>query len=381
MMSAKDIGNASEAAYRVTNIYGRLYRPLITKVSPERAHTLALQGLRGLDWLAGGSTLLHQLRPETDDRLRLRVWDLPFANPLGVAAGLDKNGIAVEPLIALGFGHVEVGTVTLVPQAGNRRPRVWRVPEESAILNAMGFPNDGAAKLRHQLLPLRPQGVVGINIGKNRDTSPDCAAEEYGSLLAAVFEVAQYVTINVSSPNTPGLRALQMSDELSKILASARDANERTAAVMQRSPRPLMVKIAPDLTDAELEAVAEASVANGASGLVAINTTVSRHGIPETYSDYPGGLSGPPLRERANEVVKLLYRRVGGQIPIIGVGGISNGADAVARIRAGATLVQVYTAFIYAGPSLPGKILREMSADADRHGWRSVVDIVGSDAA
>lgn len=364
----------------MTNIYARLYRPLITKVSPERAHALALRGLSGLERLPGGSTLLHQLRAEADDRLRLRVWDLPFANPLGVAAGLDKNGIAVEPLIALGFGHVEVGTVTLVPQAGNERPRVWRVPEKSAILNAMGFPNDGAARLRHQLLPLRPQGVVGVNIGKNRDTSPDRAAEEYGALLAAVFEVAQYVTINVSSPNTPGLRALQMSDELSKILACARDANERTATVMQRGPKPLLVKIAPDLTDAELEAVADASVANGVSGLVATNTTVNRHGIPDTYRDYPGGLSGPPLRERANEVVRLLYRRVGGQIPIIGVGGISTGADAIERIRAGATLVQVYTAFIYAGPSLPGQILRGMSADADRHGWRSVVDIVGSDA-
>jgi dihydroorotate dehydrogenase len=244
----------------------------------------------------------------------------------------------------------------------------------------MGFPNDGAARLRHQFLPLRPQGVVGVNIGKNRDTSPDRAAEEYGSLLAAVFEVAQYVTINVSSPNTPGLRALQLSDELSKILASVRDANERTAEVMQRGPKPLLVKIAPDLTDGELEAVADASVSNGVSGLVATNTTVSRHGIPDAYNDYPGGLSGPPLRARANEVVKLLYRRVGGQIPIIGVGGISTGADAIERIRSGATLVQVYTAFIYAGPSLPGKILRGMSADADRYGWRSVVDIVGSDA-
>lgn len=364
----------------MVDIYGGLYGSIVSRIDPERSHSLALRGLRGLDRLPGGDALLRHMPPEPDDRLRLRLWDLPFANPLGVAAGLDKNGVAVDPLIALGFGHVEVGTATLVPQAGNERPRVWRVPEESAVLNAMGFPNDGAAALRHQLLPLRPRGVVGVNIGKNRDTPPDQAAEEYGALLAAVFEVAQYVTINVSSPNTPGLRALQMSDELSKILASARDANARTAEIMQRQPKPLLVKIAPDLTDAELEAVADASVANGVNGIVATNTTVSRDGIAGVYRDYPGGLSGPPLRARANTVVKLLYRRIGRQVPIIGVGGISSGADAIERIRAGATLVQVYTAFIYAGPSLPGAILRGMSDDADRHGWRSVVDIVGSDA-
>ncbi len=365
----------------MADIYGGLYRRLISRVEPERAHALALQGLRKMHRLPGGPALLRQMRPEPDERLRLRLWDLPFENPLGVAAGLDKSGIAVEPLIALGFGHVETGTVTLVPQAGNERPRVWRVPEDLAVLNAMGFPSEGAAALRHELLPLRAHGVVGVNIGKNRDTPPELAAEEYAALLEAVFEIAQYITINVSSPNTPGLRALQMSDELSRILALVQDANLRTAAVMQREPRPLLVKIAPDLTDSELEAVAEAAVAAGVNGIVATNTTISRQGIPEVYKDYPGGLSGQPLRTRANEVVRLLYRRVGGQIPIVGVGGISSGADAIERIRSGATLVQLYTAFIYAGPALPGKILREMSADADRHGWRSVVDIVGSHAS
>lgn len=363
----------------MANIYRSLYRPVISRLDAERAHALALRAMRASYRLPGGSRLLNQIVPEADDRLRLRVWDLPFANPLGVAAGLDKNGIAIEPLVALGFGHVEAGTVTLVPQAGNKRPRIWRVPGSSAVLNAMGFPNDGAAALRHELLPLRARGVVGVNIGKNRDTSPDLAAEEYAFLLAAVFEVAQYITVNVSSPNTPGLRALQMSDELSRILALVREANERTAAVLQQTPRPLLVKISPDLTDSEVEAVADAAVANGAMGLVATNTTLSREGIPATFAGYPGGLSGPPLRKRANDVVKVLYRRIGGQIPIVGVGGISNGTDAIERIRSGATLVQVYTAFIYGGPSLPGSILREMSDDADRHGWRSVVNIIGSD--
>lgn len=363
----------------MADLYSGLYRGAISRIDAERAHTMALQSLRYSFRLPGGKHTLEALAPEPDDRLRLRVWDLPFANPLGVAAGLDKNGIAVDPLIALGFGHVETGTVTLVPQTGNPRPRVWRVPEASAVINAMGFPNDGAAALRDQLLQLRPRGVVGVNIGKNKETSAEDSAAEYAKLLEAVFEIAQYITINVSSPNTPGLRSLQMADELSHILALTRESNERMARLLDRNPRPLLVKIAPDLTDAEIEGVADAAVANGVRGIVATNTTISRDGIAEQYRDYPGGLSGEPLKERANAVVKTLYRRVGGQVPIIGVGGISSGADALERIRSGATLVQLYTAFIYGGPGLPGRILNEMSADADRVGWRSLLDLVGAD--
>lgn len=363
----------------MNDLYQSVYRSVISKADAERAHSLALQALRRGYSLPGGEQALKSTAPAPDDRLRLRVWDLPFANPLGVAAGLDKNGIAVEPLIALGFGHVETGTVTLVPQTGNPRPRVWRVPESAAVINAMGFPNDGAAALRDQLLQLRPRGVVGVNIGKNKETPAAYAAEEYAKLLEAVFEIAQYITINVSSPNTPGLRSLQMADELSQILALTRESNERLARLLNRNPRPLLVKIAPDLTDAEIEGVADAAVANGVRGIVATNTTISRDSVAEQYRDYPGGLSGQPLRDRANAVVQTLYRRVGGQVPIIGVGGVSSGADALERIRSGATLVQLYTAFIYGGPGLPGRVLKEMSADADRVGWRSILDLVGVD--
>lgn len=363
----------------MSDLYQTVYRSVISRADAERAHHLALQALRRGYRLPGGGKALNAAAPEPDERLRLRIWDLPFANPLGVAAGLDKNGIAVEPLIALGFGHVETGTVTLVPQEGNPRPRVWRVPEESAVINAMGFPNNGAAELRRQLLPLRPRGVIGVNIGKNKETPAEDAAREYAKLLEAVFEIAQYITINVSSPNTPGLRSLQMADELAHILALTRESNERMARLLNRNPRPLLVKIAPDLTDAEIEGIADAAVANGIQGIVATNTTISRDAVPSQYRDYPGGLSGPPLRERANAVVQTLFRRVGSQVPIIGVGGISSGADALERIRSGATLVQLYTAFIYGGPALPGSILYEMSADADRVGWRSVIDLVGAD--
>lgn len=360
--------------------YEQLYRGGLSRLDPEDAHVLALHGLGGAAWFPGGRRALRALAPEPDDRLRLRVWNLPFVNPLGVAAGLDKDGLAVESLLALGFSHVEVGTVTLRPQSGNERPRVWRAPERSAVINAMGFPSAGAAALRGRLLPLRPPGVVGVNIGKNADTPLERATEDYVALVEALFEVAQYITVNISSPNTAGLRSLQVADQLAAMLAELRAANERMAQVLRRRPRPLLLKLAPDLSDAELEGIADVAVANGALGIIATNTTTERAGLPQRYQDHPGGLSGAPLRERAQQVLRVLYRRVGGQIPLVGVGGVSSGADAIAHIRAGATLVQLYTGFIYGGPALPGRILRELSADADRNGWTSITELVGVDA-
>lgn len=361
-------------------MYERLYRQGITRIDAEQAHHLALRGLATAARLPGGPSTLARYASEPDERLRLRLWNLPFANPLGVAAGLDKDGTAVEALIALGFGHVEVGTVTLRPQPGNDRPRIWRVPEQRAIINAMGFPSAGSASVRAHLINVRAKGVVGINIGKNRETPIDQAAEDYAGLISALFPIAHYITVNISSPNTPGLRSLQMADELSHLLAIVNDANTCAATLARRDPKPLLIKIAPDLTDAEIEGVADAAVANGARGIVATNTTTSRDGLPEQYVERPGGLSGPPLRARANAVVRILYRRVGDQVPIIGVGGISSGEDALARIRSGATLVQLYTSFTIAGPALPGQILRDISADADLHGWTSIHDLVGVDA-
>jgi dihydroorotate dehydrogenase len=361
-------------------MYETLYRTVVTRVDAERAHDLALAGLAAATRTPGGRRMLGLLAPPADDRLRLRVWGLPFANPIGIAAGLDKDGAAVEALIALGYGHVEVGTVTLRPQPGNEKPRVWRAVDQEAVLNAMGFPSAGAANVRARLVRLRPRAVIGVNIGKNRDTPLDRAAEDYAGLVSALFEIANYFTVNVSSPNTPGLRGLQSADALVTLLGHVNAANATAAALHDRNPKPILVKIAPDLDDATLEGVADAAVAGGARGIIATNTTTSRAGLSDEYRSLPGGVSGAPLRELANHVVRVLYRRVGAQVPIVGVGGIMSGADAVERIRAGATFVQVYTGFTYRGPSFGADIARALCADADRRGWRSVLEIVGSDA-
>lgn len=362
------------------DLYGLYFDLIAARMDAERAHDLTLRGLATARRLPGWKLALGQWAPEVDERLRQRVWGLPFANPLGLAAGTDKNAVAVEPFLALGFSHVEVGTVTLRPQAGNERPRLWRARDQRAVVNALGFPNAGAAEIHNRLAPLRPAGIVGVNIGKNKETPDEQAAEEYADLVRAIWPVAQYITINVSSPNTPGLRALQLGDQLKAILQAAGEANASMAGLMDRKPRPVLVKIAPDLTDEQIEAVAGTALEVGANGIIATNTTTSRDGLPERFRELPGGMSGAPLRDRALEVTRRVYRTVGREIPVIGVGGIGSGADAIARMRAGATLVQLYTALIYEGPSLPGRIVSQMSADADAEGWQSVSELIGIDA-
>ncbi|CAN5833770.1 quinone-dependent dihydroorotate dehydrogenase [soil metagenome] len=360
-------------------MYEQFDRKALQLLDAERAHESALRLLSIANKAPGAMRALRRYAPEPDERLRVRLWGLPFANPLGVAAGLDKNAVAVKGLLAIGFGHVEVGTVTLRPQPGNDRPRLWRVPEEKAVINALGFPSQGAAAVRSRLLGVRPSGIVGVNIGKNRDVPANESAAEYGSLAQAIGDAASYITVNISSPNTPGLRSLQMSDELEALLQIVTRANKLAAEARKQARRPVLVKIAPDLSREEIEAVAGTAVSAGADGIIATNTTTIREGLPDKYRDLPGGLSGPPLRKQANAVVRMLYETSGGQLPIIGVGGISNAADVIERMRAGASLVQIYTAFIYGGPALPGAILRDLSDFLKREGLKSISEIVGSD--
>ncbi len=285
-----------------------------------------------------------------DPRLEVEAFGIKFNNPVGLAAGYDKNGVAARGLSCLGFGHIEVGTVTRLPQAGNPKPRIHRLPESRALINSMGFPNAGAEALR-VASGARRMTRVGINIGKGRDTPPELAAEDYGALLRQVHGQADYVVLNLSSPNTPGLRQLQakaMLGDLLNAVASVRDG--------LRPRKPLLIKISPDLAEAEIDGAIETAMACGMDGVIATNTTVSRDGLPDYARELKGGLSGAPLRARSTEVIRRIARRAEGHLPIIGVGGIASAADALEKLQAGATLVQVYTGLVYGGPGLVRQI-------------------------
>jgi len=315
------------------------------RMDPERAHELALRAAR-----AGGSGLARLCGGRTVAGLECEVAGLTFPNPVGLAAGLDKNGIALPFWRALGFGHVEVGTVTPRPQPGNPPPRVWRFPKWRALGNRMGFPSDGAAMVSARLKRDKLYGDrVGINLGKNRDTPLQRAAEDYVNALNGTRSVADYFVVNVSSPNTPGLRELQSKQYLADLLGRVKHAAGKT---------PLFVKLSPDLDEQGLADAVAACRASRCQGLVLTNTTLAR---PEGLPEFEGGLSGRPLAARAREVLAEARRLAGDALPLISVGGIDSPEEAAARLAAGASLVQVYTGLVYEGPGLVGRILRHLA--------------------
>jgi dihydroorotate dehydrogenase len=322
-------------------MYQRI-RPLLFRLDAEQAHGLTLKLLRWAGDIMVARMLLQRWFAVEDLRLHTEAFGLHFKNRVGLAAGYDKNGIAVPGLATLGFGHIEVGTVTRQMQPGNARPRIWRAPGQQALVNSMGFPNAGVAACH----PAPVAGVrLGVNIGKSKETPVERAAEDYCLLLQQVYERADYVTINVSSPNTLNLRQLQAR-------AAIEDLLRAVARVRQAQSIPLLVKIAPDLSDSELDDVLAAVIATGIDGVIATNTTTSRAGLPPAYHDLPGGVSGAPLCVRSTAIVQAIAQRTGGRLPIIGVGGIITPDDALAKLDAGAWLVQLYTGLIYSGPGL-----------------------------
>jgi len=349
----------------------RLARPLLRLVDPEDAHALAVAALR----------LAPLPRPPADDaRLAVAAFGLTFSNPIGVAAGLDKHAAVPDALLGFGFGFVEIGTVTPRPQAGNPRPRVFRLQADQAIVNRLGFNSEGLDAVRERLVARGSRGgIVGINIGANKD-SPDRAAD-YVASIEALAPAASYFTVNVSSPNTPGLRDLQQRAMLDDLLARVMDARERAAAAAGR--KPVLLKIAPDLALADLDDVVAVARARGVDGMIVSNTTIARpSGLREDAgAAQAGGLSGRPLFRLSTRMLAETFIRVEGRFPLIGVGGIDSGAAAFAKIKAGASLVQLYTGLVYRGLDLVGAIKSDLAdfMRLARHG--RLADAVGRDAA
>lgn len=347
----------------------RLAYALARRLDPETAHRLALSALAGGLVVAPPGLRLPGLGS--------RVFGLDFPNPVGLAAGFDKHAQAAGALLRLGFGFVEVGGVTPRPQPGNPRPRLFRLEQDQAIVNRMGLNSDGAEAVRQRLARRRPKGIVGVNLAANKD-SPDRAGD-YLAGLEALHGVAAYFTVNVSSPNTPGLRDLQDKQALDELLGRLVEARGRLTAP-GAVPVPLLLKISPDLDGGQREAVAEAVTGHGLDGLVVCNTTTARPGgLKSPLANEKGGLSGPPLFDAATELLADMHRLTAGRLPLVGVGGISSGQDAYRKIRQGASLVQIYTVLIYRGPWIAARIARELWALLERDGFGSVADAVGAD--
>jgi dihydroorotate dehydrogenase len=357
-------------------LYTWAVRPALFALDAERAHNLTLAALRRPFVVR---TLRALMGPPADSRLDQRVFGLTFRHPVGLAAGLDKHGTAPGAWAALGFAFVEIGTVTPRPQAGNPRPRLFRLPADRAIINRLGFNSVGAAEVAQNLAALVPLPIpIGVNLGKNRQTSNDAAADDYMRALEMVYPFADYVVVNVSSPNTPGLRALQESRALRELVEQVVG---RARALTTRKTIPVLVKVSPDMTSGDLLASVDAALEGGAAGILATNTTVARtdlrSGGPAALQE--GGLSGAPLKSRANEICRTLYAHLGGRVPIIGVGGIFTPDDAYERVRSGASLVQLYTALVYEGPGVVARIVRGLGERLTRDGFSHVGEAVGAD--
>jgi len=334
----------------------RLLRPLLFRLEAERAHRWALAAFDAAHALRLSGIVAPRL-----PRAPVSVMGLTFPNAVGLAAGLDKNGEHVDALATLGFGFIEVGTVTPRPQSGNPRPRLFRIPPAQALVNRMGFNNLGIDRLVYNVGRAHYRGILGINVGKNFDTPMERAASDYLACMRKAYALASYLTINISSPNTRNLRLLQETDELDRLLAVLKAEQH---ALSERHGRyvPLAVKIAPDLSDAQVQSIARLLIEHGVDGVIATNTTVSRVGVDGLPGgEESGGLSGGPLRERSTSIVRGLYATLGERIPIIGVGGILQAEDAVEKIAAGARLVQLYTGLVYAGPRLAADCVRALA--------------------
>ncbi|MCS7460128.1 quinone-dependent dihydroorotate dehydrogenase [Paenibacillus doosanensis] len=361
-------------------LYKKIAKPVLFRMDPEKAHHLTIDGLHTASRLPGGRALLRGMYgvPRYPE-LETNLWGIRFGNPVGLAAGLDKNAKAVQGFSSIGFGFMEVGTVTPKPQAGNELPRLFRLPEDTALINRMGFNNVGIETMAEHLRQTGRRSIpLAINIGKNKTTPNEQAEEDYRACIRGLYAYGDFFVVNISSPNTPDLRNLQHGDDLSRLLAAVKDEMELQHRKHGGAQKPILVKIAPDLEGDEITYIVRTIADSGVSGIIASNTTISRAGLTHPHKGEAGGLSGKPLTERSTKLIHTVYAAMEGKLPIIGSGGIFTAEDAYAKICAGASLVEVYTALIYEGPGLIRKLNEGLRALLRKDGFKHIAEAVGS---
>lgn len=358
------------------------FRPLLFALEAERAHKLALNILR--------TGIVPRYKADRYPILEQRLWSRRFANPIGLAAGFDKDAVAMNGTARTGFGFIEIGTVTPQPQQGNPKPRIFRDIGSHSIINRMGFPNQGSDNAYQRLRLMRDKGEfpipVGVNIGKNRNQTDAC--QDYVDLVEKFFDVADYLVINISSPNTPGLRDLQMRQQLQTLLDKTMAARQAAYDKMQAQDRqtrfdmpPLLVKLSPDLSEGEIYEVADICLRTNIDGLILTNTTTARpEFLPPVYRDEGGGLSGAPLSDMSTNLIRRFYKLTKGRLPIIGVGGVQSGQDAYTKLKAGASLIQLYSAFVFQGPAVVQKINSQLALAIEQDGFKNIKEVIGIEA-
>jgi dihydroorotate dehydrogenase len=368
-------------------VYEKLAKPLLFRLSAETAHHLVIGGMKFFGKTPGGTRLLrgmYGVAPTPE--LAVNLFGIHFPNPIGLAAGLDKNAAAVEAFCSLGFGFIEAGTITPRPQPGNERPRLFRLPADEALINRMGFNNIGIEGMAENLRRAGARPIpLAVNIGKNKTTPNETAEEDYRACIRGLYSYGDFFVVNISSPNTPGLRSLQHGDELRRLLTAVTDEMEQqrrsTAsrnAATAAPAKPVLVKIAPDLTEADLEDTIAAIAANpGIAGVIATNTTIDRPALSGLHAGESGGLSGKPLKARSTETIRRISRLTDGNLPIIGCGGVASAADAYEKIKAGASLIEIYTALIYQGPGINRKLNKGLSELLRKDGFTHISQAVG----
>ncbi len=360
-------------------LYRNIFKPVLFRMDPEKAHHLVIGGLGAGVRIPGTLAAMQSMYGITSTPdMTTELFGITFPGPVGLAAGLDKNAQAVAGLSASGFGFMEVGTVTPKPQPGNEQPRLFRLPSDRALINRMGFNNEGAWAMADRLRHLVDHPIpIAVNIGKNKVTPNEEAAEDYKACISELYTYADFFVVNISSPNTPDLRNLQHGNELKELLAEV--MQEMNAQAQNHgTSKSVLVKIAPDVSDAELEYMVETIRQSGAAGIIATNTTLSRDGLTHNHAGETGGLSGRPLTERSTEIISRVYRQTEGKLPIIGCGGIFSSQDAYDKIKAGSSLVEIYTSFIYEGPQITRQLHNGIRELMQRDGFAHISEAVGT---